>query len=151
MTVERQTPGSGEPAMNADTHRSLCPRCDHSFPSTDEMLDHLSSHLRHAGSGRDAAAGPSILLSAMPAWQVDAALSDLERSLRRPGPPRLVRALLTYAFAMLMVLAAVVLLVAGHPVLGVALGVSAVLLADGRPVRNLGKIYLGRDGDTGAD
>jgi hypothetical protein len=62
-----------------------------------------------------------------------------------------VRALLTYALATLIVLAALVLLVAGHPVLAVALAVSAVLLTDGRPARHLGKICLGRGGGTGAE
>lgn len=71
--------------------------------------------------------------------------------MRRPGPPRLVWVLLTYTLVMVIVLAAVVLVVAGHPVLGVALAVSAVLLADGRPVRYLGKICLGRGRDTGAE
>jgi hypothetical protein len=151
MSVERHTPSSGEPAISEDMRGVSCPRCDHSFPSTDEMLDHLSSHLRQDRSGQDFAAGPSIFLSTMPAWQVDAALSDLESSLRGPAQHRLVRAMLTYAVVTVMVLAAVVLLVAGHPVLGVVSAVSAVLLADGRPVRYLGKVSRSHRGGTGAE
>jgi hypothetical protein len=54
--------------------------------------------------------------------------------------PHLVRVMLTYALVMVVVLAAIVLVAAGRPALGVAFAVSAVLLADARPVRYLGKI-----------
>ena len=85
-----------------------------------------------------------MVLSAIPAWQVDAALFDLERSMRRSRPTRLVRAMLKCGFLSAMVLAAVLFVVAGRLVLGVTLATSAVLLADGRPARYLGKIRRGR-------
>ena len=88
----------------------------------------------------------------MPAWQVDAALSDLERSLRRPRLPRPVRAMLKCAFLSIIVLAAVVFVVAGRLVLGITCCCcSAVLLADGRPVRYLSKVRVGRARQPGAE
>jgi hypothetical protein len=115
------------------------------------MLDHLNTHGREARLGQQPSAQASLLVSAMPAWQVDAALSDLERSLRRLRAPSPVSRMLTYALVMVLVLSAVVLLVAGHPVVGVALGVSAVLLADGRPLRHLRKIRLGHGSGAGSE
>jgi hypothetical protein len=149
--VSDVSPGAGGRSRAVDAYASSCPRCAHRFSSADEMLDHLSSHHRPARSGQEFPAGPSMFLSAMPAWQVDAALSDLERSLRRPHASRLVRTMVRYAAVMVIVLAAVVLVVAGLPVLGGALAVSAVLLADGRAVRYLRKIHLGRGRGPGAE
>jgi len=126
-----------------DTHPAPCPRCALRFSSADAMLDHLSSH-RRVPPSRQIAARPSTMLSAMPAWQVDAALADLERSLRRPRLPRLARTMLKCICWSILVLAAVVFLVADRPVLGMTCAVCAVLLADGRPVRHLSKVVTGR-------
>jgi hypothetical protein len=144
------SPASRE-RSSVDTHPARCPRCALRFSSADAMLDHLSSHLRRATPGPQFAAGPSIMLSAMPAWQVDAALSDLERSLRRPRLTRLARAMLKGGLLSIIVLAAVVFVVAGRPVLGITFAVSAVLLADGRPVRYLRRVSAGRARRPGAE
>jgi hypothetical protein len=138
----------GRPGL--ESRPAACPRCDLRFSSVDAMLDHLSSHLRQARPGRQLDTGLSIVLSAMPSWQVDAALSDLERSMRRPRLPRLLRAILRYALLSIIVLAALVFVVAGHPVLGMMVAASAVLLADGRPVRYLRKVRGGRARQSGA-
>ena len=143
-------PGSRE-RSSLDTHPARCPRCALRFSSADAMLDHLSSHRRQSRPGPGFAAGPPMMLSAMPAWQVDAALSDLERSLRRPRLPRLVRAMLKGGLLSILVLAAVVLVLAGFPVLGMTLAVSAVLLADGRPVPYLRRVRAGRARRPGAE
>lgn len=94
--VSLAAPGSRE-RSSVDTHPAPCPRCARRFSSADAMLDHLSSHLRGAKQNLQSTTGPSIVLSAMPAWQVDAALADLERSLRKPRLPRLARAWLKRA------------------------------------------------------
>jgi hypothetical protein len=51
----------------------------------------------------------------------------------------------------IIVLAAVLFVVAGRPVLGIAFAVSAGLLADGRPVRYLGSVRAGRAGRRDAE
>jgi hypothetical protein len=145
------TAGLSMQRAGLESHPAACPRCDLRFSSADAMLDHLSSHLRQARPGRQLVTGPSIVLGAMPAWQVDAALSDLERSLRRPRLPRLVRAMLKCALLSIIVLAAVVFVVAGHPVLGMMSAASAILLADGRPVRYLRRVCAGPARQRGAE
>jgi hypothetical protein len=115
------------------------------------MLDHLSSHLRQASPGPQFEAGPSMTLSALPTWKVDAALSDLERSLRRPRLPRLVRAMLKCVLLSIIALTTVVFVVAGRPVLGITFAVLAVLLADGRPARYVRKVRAGRGRQPGAE
>ena len=144
------SPGPRE-RSNIDTHPARCPRCTLRFSSADAMLDHLGSHLRQARPEPQFAAEPPIMLSAMAAWQVDAALSDLERSLRRPRLPRLVRAMLKGGLLSIIVLAAVVFVVAGRPVLGITFAVSTALLADGRPVRYLRRVRAGRARRPGAE
>jgi hypothetical protein len=51
----------------------------------------------------------------------------------------------------IIVLAAVVFVVAGRPVLGITFVVTAALLADGRPARYLSRVRAGRARRPGAE
>jgi hypothetical protein len=75
-------------ALPSVTFQSVhrCPRCESTFNSTDRMLGHLNAHLRNP-SVRDPGVAAQLSGLRMSTLELDAALDDLERTLREPDRP----------------------------------------------------------------